>query len=269
MLQSRSARNRFNLSQVVPVVLLLVGVLASCSSDANVQQSELSAYERMSLGLIGSSEEAALKRALIVEKQTLIASCMAEQGFDYIPNKIDTLGVPEPDRPQLGTIAFAEQLGFGASIDPAASVREITDPTVDQNGAYRNSLEAGAQLRYDRQLEDCDLRSVPEVDGVSVAVLDQRINEAMQRAESSSRFVDINAEWAACASEFGVAEATYGALVTTFLDRYEAVRRDPESLDSLQTEERRIAVQTFDCTKGYLDSVAELVADLRNDPVTL
>lgn len=266
----RTKARRFDLrsgaqtSIVGLTVLWLLFISAACSNAASDRQSKLTAYERMSLGMLGASEEAALKRTLMAEKQAMISSCMAEEGFDYFPNNLDVLGVPDSGRPDLGSLAFAEQFGFGASIDPVDPETQMDDPGVAQNAAYRNTLGADAQARYDRLLEDCDLNSVPEVDGVPLAALDQRFGEATRKAQNSSRFADINSVWSACVTEFDVAEATYGALVASFLDRYETARLDPDTLASLQAEERRVAIQTFECTNAYLSSVADLVADSRS-----
>ena len=116
---------------------LVVGalVLGGCSSDAgaDVEPGSPGPLDDFLFRIHGSgpaeSEEAALRAAAERHRlgEEMIAACMHEQGFDYLPVPMHfTPDLPE-DLPPHGSLEFAEQWGFGIAHD-AAGLRDWTPP---------------------------------------------------------------------------------------------------------------------------------------------
>ena len=89
-----------------------------------------------------------------VKEQELIASCMAKEGFEYIPDT-NNGGVvfstdDESDGPQWGTEEFAKQYGYGIIDWPGMNAQESSaeEEWVDPNADYVNSLSESEQEAY-------------------------------------------------------------------------------------------------------------------------
>lgn len=93
-----------------------------------------------------------------VRAEELVAGCMAEAGFEYRPN--DKAGMGSTTIPdEAGTVAFAEQYGYGYSIPfdgyetPLFWAEAPESEAVAWNRQYRTGLSAEARIAYDVALD--------------------------------------------------------------------------------------------------------------------
>lgn len=91
------------------------------------------------------------------EIEQLIAECMSEQGFEYIPNTQNgsvmfSTDDVDFDGPQWGTLEFAEKYGYGIVDDPYRHFMPSPDPEdeqyVDPNAEYIESLSESEQTAF-------------------------------------------------------------------------------------------------------------------------
>jgi hypothetical protein len=87
------------------------------------------------------------------EVQDIIASCMAEQGFEYIPDLQagGSVHVAQELEYEWGTLAFAERFGFGISTDPWGwNDRDHAEeePWVDVNADVREGMSESEEAAW-------------------------------------------------------------------------------------------------------------------------
>ncbi len=144
------------------LALLVVPVLAGCDGSApapdegsgNAPASPLAPYLDEIFGDLGPEDP----NPWAIQAEELVASCMAEEGFEYHPDeKAGMGGTTMPD--EFGTVAFAEQYGYGESIPfegystPMLWAEAPVSAAVTWNQAYRASLSPEAQVAYDVALD--------------------------------------------------------------------------------------------------------------------
>lgn len=120
----------------------------------------------------GPSEEERQQQYRVEE---LVAECMAEQGFEYIPQPLDErLRGPGEEYEEIWALQrndperFAREYGYGFSTMPDSwFVAKEDEGYEDPNWAIRESLSPAAQEEYDRALwgEWPELEEGEEVDG--------------------------------------------------------------------------------------------------------
>lgn len=96
------------------------------------------------------------------KEEALIAPCMKEQGFEYIPVTFkgalddDATDVEvDPDEPEWGSLEFAQQFGYGLVTTPwddLPKVKPEDKEPPDENQAYVDSLSESARRAYDAAL---------------------------------------------------------------------------------------------------------------------
>lgn len=121
------------------------------SATANLEEGPLSTY----MAALWDGEEYTQEQYDEELKQTeeLVAACMQNEGFEYVPD-VNNGGVvfsddSEDEGPQWGTEEFAKEFGYGITTDPWGG--EMTggeDDYVDPNGDYVNSLSESEQEAY-------------------------------------------------------------------------------------------------------------------------
>jgi hypothetical protein len=84
--------------------------------------------------------------------EEIVAACMQEQGFDYVPwETTDTLGTMPELGVEWGTREFAERYGYAISIDPWAG-SDVSDKleqeAADPNADYVAAMTESQQLAY-------------------------------------------------------------------------------------------------------------------------
>jgi hypothetical protein len=168
----------------------------------------------------------------LVLMEDLIATCMAEQGFDYTPvdyaaMELDLTG--EGLDLEWGSAEFAAQYGYGITTSPVLGEDAETpeDPNEEyvaamspsEQEAYHVALygenyaemstESAVAQDYDWQDAGCTGRAQNEVlsgggdqDDQFTALQDEMV-QMMQSAADDPRLAQVNADWAACMADAG------------------------------------------------------------------
>lgn len=201
------------------------------------------------------------------EQNLLIAQCMIDRGWQYVPND-PAADTPDPQPRQLGAlIDWTRLYGYGVTITPGSGgkSREISEInqryyeslTPEQQEAYHTDINGPLEERSESYYptEDawgCEHRAFLTVtEGVpindfAVTEISGREHNAMY---SDPRFVAAEVKWSACMAEKGY---TYTRAVgpNAFINE-ESFRidrvGDPEAWLALQQLELETAVADLDC----------------------
>jgi len=188
-----------------------------------------------------------------------IAACMAEYGFDYIPNEQGggtvTVFDDDDDGPQWGTRHFAETYGLAISTDPWGwndpdnPINQTVgseDPNQEQldamsdaeRDAWTEALWGPPQEGYewDPMLAGCHGRAQaarwadPETDE-EFGWLAEELNNMWNSVEADPRWTRLQSDWTSCMADAGVGEfATQNDMHNGLQEEWSAVRNldDPE-----------------------------------------
>lgn len=219
-------RRRGNAGKLVAVIGAAALVVAACG-DANGDDGEPQTLESF-LGFDGDpADMQAQAEAQQREMEEVIAACMAEEGFEYIPRDTGAMfaQVEGDPRQELSEQEFREQYGYGIStIDHSEMMGP--DPEEDPNFQIQQEMDDAEREAYERALhgeppefdpdadpEDrvfepggCHGQALEEVQGGQTAVFQELQSEFMalqQRIESDPRIVEAMQEWQACMREAG------------------------------------------------------------------
>lgn len=133
---------------IATVAVLLAGCAAGPSEEKlNPEESPLSEYFNAFYGQ-GDDEEEAARMQMEVEE--LVAACMADEGFDYVPvDQSQYMGV-EYDYEERNTEEWVAANGYGMNQTPEqiAEQEEQYEEFVDPNQKYVESLSPGEQTAY-------------------------------------------------------------------------------------------------------------------------
>lgn len=158
-------------STAVVVGLMLLAAVAGCdgegepSSAPSPTPGPAEAYLEAALGF--SADDAA---AAALRQEELVAACMAEQGFEYVPDTsgyqfVDTAEIDPPP----GSRAFADQFGYGFAALPDGMIFESTPGAESPNDAIMGALSEEALASYTRALWGDDAVDVPDDGGAMEA----------------------------------------------------------------------------------------------------
>ncbi|MBO9556844.1 hypothetical protein [Cellulomonas sp.] len=149
---------------VLPVVaavaaLVLTGCTDGGSSPSDDETGPLSAFWEKVGGSYDQDEADAQQRKV----EELIAACMSEQGFEYVPNEPQNVSrvMDGDDAPDWESREFAEQYGYGASTgDDLFGGGDNGEEWVDPNADYVAGMSEGEQTAFYEALYG----TPPEVD---------------------------------------------------------------------------------------------------------
>lgn len=212
-------------SRTVVVGLVLLVAVAGCdggggsSSAAGPTPGPAEAYFEAALGF--SADDAA---AAAVRQEELVAACMAEQGFEYVP---DTSGYQFVDAAEIdpppGSRDFAEQFGYGFAAAPdemratssGAGPNEavIAAMSPEEYGAYSRALwgddVVDASSGGDVELGGCTREARDQVwgdretDHVRAALEDEIARIDAEVAPTDPLVMAATAEWSECMADAG------------------------------------------------------------------
>ena len=141
----------------VAAAALAVAVLAACGQDAapaedlSWEDSPLSkALADLYGGDLSPEEQEREMAEREREVQEIIATCMAEQGFEYIPVTFDDSFVVWDEDDDWGSPEWAEQYGYGITTDPWADEQpqEPVEEWADPNDDYVMAMSPAEQEAY-------------------------------------------------------------------------------------------------------------------------
>ena len=221
--------------------------------------------------------------------EALVASCMREAGFEYVP--VDVLAVREA-MDSLGEVQgisdedFATQWGFGISTGlpeakPALvlgeNARILAGLSSSDAVAYTLTLLGeDKETAFFATLEDED---VSETGGCTRAAIEQVLDPANLNpgyynpidalVETDPRLLAAYEDWASCMREEGFDFQNLDTTESEFQDRLDRLLgdRDIEALSgsdsaalaTLQGEEKAVAVRALECTEEHVADVEEAV----------
>ena len=238
-----SARGRRWRSRVA--VAVSVVVLGACSPASDTDAAGGSAWapgplEELMAAVRGPTlhpgatqqEAEAHVAALLRHQEGIIAACMAEQGFDYVPNVPDFgvvlggAGTVTPSGVAYGSRDFAQRYGFGISTADllAATTAAPATPRPDPNAERVAAMSAAEREAWDLALwgdraargeEHNPLESgcwgyaqhltweTSAGAGDEFAALAAEVEGHQDRVASDPRAIELDAEWASCMSDAG------------------------------------------------------------------
>jgi len=243
-------------ARVVIASVAALAALAACSDGPATGGAELT-WEDSPLnkalgavwGLEEDPEDFEREEAERMRKiEEIIATCMADQGFEYTPVEYDTGGtVLNVEDEDWDTREWAEQYGYGVTTDPWAAEETVAEPEeewTDPNEDYVNGMSASEQEAYYEALYGAQTLTEDEewVEGEEYVeeeysweeagcqgLADHEVYqegqedpwsdpafaeffEAMDRlyqdGENDPRMREVNEEWAACMADAGISGMT-------------------------------------------------------------
>ncbi|MGL4339060.1 MAG: hypothetical protein ACRCSP_01355 [Rhodoglobus sp.] len=277
------------------IALTLVGCSANADSETeqlDASRSPLSKYMTVLSG--NNSDSEAQKKEAHRRAQEIVAECMADQGFEYIPFLPYVAEKKIAGEPEYETKGWISQYGYGISAEP--------DPVViiDPNQPYIDSLSAGEQSSYNEALgtalaigeevneetgdaetsfktSGCMGAAALEVGMINVyqdkryQPLIRKIDTLPEKVQSSRSLAALNPKWAACMAEAGyssfeIKSDAPRAIVVKIDALIEASKGQPseQKLAELQKEEIAIALADFDCSEkvDYKNTTLKVQFDL-------
>ncbi|MFF2634082.1 hypothetical protein ACFVR6_14465 [Microbacterium sp. NPDC058021] len=298
---------RHTAGAVVGAVALIVA-LTGCTPAAGggAEEEELSPLSRYLSAAWGGdlSEEEQIERMEKdnAEREELVAQCMTEEGFEYIP------------APNTGSISFASdnvyepdsqewvaQYGYGMINYPGGDeAMEPSEEYVDPNADYVSSLSAAEQTafyevlygpptpeeemsedgsyEYDWTTAGCHGWAQHEMEGDDPTTSDEHkpimdaINDFYMGLATAPELADLNAAWATCMDEGGypgfAAQGDAQMSISDELNAYyenqtEWIEDDPE-LAELGEREIELALVDLECREktDYRDKNTEVMTVL-------
>lgn len=235
----------------------------------------------------------------VEEVESLIADCMAEAGFEYVPVDVTAVlevGIWMRADPNLSREEFKSQWGYGISTRTDNPPREIG--LGRQNIQIYESLSESEKIAYDRTLfgDDTDATFALTLDDEDFSGLGGCTEEAVSSVfpeemmsssfinpkdvliESDPRVIAADEEWMECMSEEGYEYEDQDEIIEEYEERYDALTdgEDPEdlsgadlqALEELQAEEIAVALRDLEC-QGPLDEVIrEVEIEIYGEPVS-
>lgn len=280
---------------------LLVAVLAgACATTGQVDPVDGSPSTSVPLpGTQAFGLTEAEFTAYVEEVEGLIADCMAEAGFEYVPVDVTAVlevGVWMRADPNMTREEYKSQWGYGISTREDNPPREIG--LGQQNIQIYESLPESEKIAYDRTLfgDDSDETFALALDDedfsgiggcTEEAVLAVFPEEMMSSSfinpkdvliESDPRVIAADEAWMECMSEQGYEYEDQDEIIEEYEERYDALTdgEDPEdlsgedvaALEELQAEEIAVALRDLEC-QGPLDEVIrEVEIEIYGEPVS-
>ena len=291
------------------VAAFLSVTLAGCSADQAAAKldpaaSPLSKY--MSTMYEAYDEDAGV--AMQNEQEELVATCMADEGFDYVPvDNSQYSGMMSDGGEEYGTEKWVAENGYGMTQSPEqiAEQQEQSQEFVDPNQDYVMSLSEGEQAAYNEVLygvqpteeeigEDgsyeynwetsgCQGFASHEVSGDQPsqedhAALYDAMSAMYEEAQSSPAIAKLDAEWAACMADAGYAtflkkadaQESLSFEMNALYENQSGTGPDEQALSDMREKELTLAMADFTCAEGvdYTAASTKVQFDLEEQFIT-
>lgn len=229
-----------------------------------------------------------------MQVEEVVAECMAEEGFEYIPVDYSSMGggySPDELDVEWGTLEFAEQYGYGATTNPwgdeaaePAPEEEWVDPNQDyvmamsetEQQAYYAALYGnqeyveGEETEYDWTTAGCQGRAQHEVyevgsgmDEDSFTALQEEMSAMWETIATDPRVTGLDAEWASCMADAGYdGLAAVGDAENQFYEQVNAVYEDAYENTDDSTDYEALDAEVQEQLSALTDEeIATAVAD--------
>lgn len=165
--------------------------------------------------------------------EEIVAECMAEEGFEYIPvdqTQFTSFASDELDV-EWGTLEFAKEYGYGATTNPwgdgmeeVPEEQEFIDPNQEaveamsetERAAYEKALwgepveyvEGEEPVEWDWTTAGCQGRAQHEVyeggmEGDEFASIQEEMNTMWEAVQADPRITELDTKWASCMADAG------------------------------------------------------------------
>lgn len=289
---------------VFALATVLAAGLAGCSATADTaapkpEDSPLNKYMMAIWGGDLSTEE---QQARFDEenkvREALVAECMTEQGFEYIPNVQSGATIfSSGDEWNPEDREWVAQYGYGMVNFPGRDAPMTDDQSyVDPNQDYISSLSESEQMafyetlhgpqpteeelgedgsyEYDWETAGCYGLAQHEAEQENPALSDEfaplmnSLEEFWSETQDSTAFADLDAEWSSCMADAGYAgydkqmdaQMEFSEELNKYYENQtEWIEDDPE-LAELGEEEIEVALADLDCREktGYRAAYAKV-----------
>lgn len=235
----------------------------------------------------------------VEEVESLIARCMAEAGFEYVPVDVTAIlevGVWMRADPSMSREDFKTQWGYGISTRTDDPAREVG--LGDQNIDIYEGLSDSEKIAYDRTLfgDDPDATFAMTLDDEDFSGTGGCTKEAVTAVfpaemlsssfinpkdvliESDPRVIAAEEEWMDCMSEDGYEYEDQDEIIEEYEDRYDELLdgNDPEDLEGadldaladLQAEEITVALKDLECQALVDPVIREVEIEIYGEPVS-
>ncbi len=231
--------------------------------------------------------------------ESLIASCMADAGFEYVP--VDVTAILEVEEwlrtaPTMSREEYKSQWGYGISTRFDFPAREVG--LGPQNLAIYDELSEADQVAYDRTLfgDDTDATFAITLDdedfsstgGCTRSAVEEVFPPEMLAAtfvnpkdilvEFDPRVQAAEEEWIDCMQEEGYDYEDQDEIIEEYEERLDVVSEgeDPEeltgarldALNELQAEEIAVAMRDLECQAPVDEAVRQVEIELYGTPVS-
>ncbi len=212
---------------LLPVAAVLTAlVLAGCtdggSSPSDDETGPLSAFWEKVGGGYDEDESAAQQR----KAEEIIAACMGEQGFEYVPNEPQTASrsvMSGDDAPDWESREFAEQYGYGASTSEDLFGGTEGQEYVDPNADYVAGMSESEQAEFYEALYGKGPEIDPDADPDEVVEYEYNWEDSGCQGKAQHEVYDANAIWD---------DPTVKAMNEEMTAEYENLADDPKLRES-------------------------------------
>ncbi len=268
-------------------VILLSACGSGTSSDSGQsQQTNAGGNQQVGVEEFGMTDEALVKS--IERAESLIASCMTDAGFDYVPiDPVTFRGAMDAltSAPGLTDAEFVAQYGYGITTLPPTQAFGAGE----ENTRIYEQLSPADQVAYKRTLWGDNVEATFVImlenedfsgaGGCTKNAIDQVFTEEQRNAnyvnpfdaqvQQDPRMVDALENWAGCMRDAGCDYENPDDAEREISDRFNALTKgaDPRSLTGsdkanltqLQGEERAIAQADNECFEQHVTDVERQV----------
>ncbi|MBD8063714.1 hypothetical protein [Oceanitalea stevensii] len=289
-------------ARVVLASVAALAALTACSDGPAAESAELTWEDsplNEALGVVWGSgqdpeemEREEAERMRQVEET--VASCMADEGFEYTPVEYDMGTTIVTEDEDWNTEEWAQQYGYGVTTDPwSAQEEEVAEPEeewVDPNDEYVNGMSASEQEAYfealygpqtfeeEEWVEDeeileeydweeagCQGLATHEVyeegdpwSDPAFTELFEAMDQLYQDGEKDPRMREVNDEWAACMADAGITGMTTPMAATEqFYEEYDALYQKADA----EIDWENLDWEALDAAGGG-DPVAEVMEEM-------
>ncbi|MBF0672094.1 MAG: hypothetical protein IR160_05860 [Salinibacterium sp.] len=284
----------------------LACVLTGCSTggagggELSIDDSPLNQYFSAGYNSEGSAEDRKRMEEREKKREELIASCMADEGFEYTP-ELASFEPADSDEDEIDPMSreYAEVYGYGVVTNPWSSEAEEPEE-VNENQLYIDSLSESEATAYYEALYGAEDDNVDEYrwqdagclgsaqhelsgedpwESEQFAGLRDKLQGLYAELERSPELATLDREWANCMQEAG--EPGFDTQMSAANSIYDEINRiyeasaesDPEGLGdpnesaemkALGEREIELALADYDCREetSYMEEALKLQFDL-------
>jgi len=278
---------RMGAAAIAGGAILLGACGGGASSDSTqTQQPNSEGNQQVGVEEFGMTDEALVKS--IERAESLIASCMTDAGFEYVPiDPVTFRGAMDAltSAPGLTDAEFVAQYGYGITTLPPTQAFGAGE----QNTRIYDQLSAADQIAYKRTLWGDNVEATFVImlenedfsgaGGCTKKAIHQVYTEEQRNAnyvnpfdaqvQQDPRMVDALEKWSGCMREAGYDYENPDDAEREITDRFNALTKgaDPKTLTGsdkagltqLQGEERAVAQADNECFEQYVTDVERQV----------